>query len=178
MSNPPRCGRKRRANAPPSVNTATFFIHRTVEQCRFKQFDVRFFVSINVFLCNSARIIVKTSRRDDMHQFIFYQLKSPHLREFAIQGKKMLMLGGKPGGGGGGGGGWAQLELTDALQKTFTSVERTFHHTIPATFDLNYLKSFKATSTNSPPLVQFLLWETLTPEQENTRTEFVKNVIR
>ena len=37
------------------------------------------------------------------------QLKSPHPREFAIQGKKMLMPGGQPGGGG-----WAQLELTDA----------------------------------------------------------------
>ena len=29
----------------------------------------RFFVSINVFLCNSASILMKTSRRDDMHQF-------------------------------------------------------------------------------------------------------------
>ena len=29
-----------------------------------------FFVSINVFLCNSARILIKTSRRDDMHQFM------------------------------------------------------------------------------------------------------------
>ena len=35
------------------------------------------------------------------------QLKSPHPRKFAIQGKR--------GGGGGGRGGWAQLELTDAL---------------------------------------------------------------
>ena len=38
----------------------------------------------------------------------------PHPREFAIQGKKkMLMSGGQPTGGGGGRG-WAQLELTDA----------------------------------------------------------------
>ena len=36
------------------------------------------------------------------------QLKSPHPREFAIQGKKMLILGGQPGGA------WAQVELTDA----------------------------------------------------------------
>ena len=43
-----------------------------------------------------------------------WQLKSPQPWEFAIQGKKMLMLGGHPGKGGGGGGGWAQLELTDA----------------------------------------------------------------
>ena len=34
-----------------------------------------------------------------------WKLKSPHPREFAIQGKKkMLMLGGQPGTGGGGGG--------------------------------------------------------------------------
>ena len=30
-----------------------------------------------------------------------WQLKSPHPREFAIQGKKMLMAGGQPGGGAG-----------------------------------------------------------------------------
>ena len=41
-----------------------------------------------------------------------WQLKSPH-REFAIQGKKMLMPGGQPWGGEGGWG-WAQVELTDA----------------------------------------------------------------
>ena len=28
-----------------------------------------FFGLINVFLCNSARILIQTSRRDDMHQF-------------------------------------------------------------------------------------------------------------
>ena len=39
-----------------------------------------------------------------------WQLKSPQPREFAIQGKKMLMSGGQPGGVGG----LAQLELTDA----------------------------------------------------------------
>ena len=44
-----------------------------------------------------------------------WQLKSPQSREFAIQGKKMLMPGGHPRKGGGGGG-WAQVvELTDAL---------------------------------------------------------------
>ena len=36
------------------------------------------------------------------------QLKSPHPREFAIQGKKMLIPGVSPGGA------WAQVELTDA----------------------------------------------------------------
>ena len=50
LSNPPERGQKKRANAPSSVNTARFFIDRTVEWCRFKQFNVRFFVSINVVL--------------------------------------------------------------------------------------------------------------------------------
>ena len=62
---------------------------------------------------------------------------------------------------------WFKLKLVIAaqkLQKTFMSVERTFHHPFLATFDLNYLKSLKATLGNSPPLVLFLLWETLTPE--------------
>ena len=39
-----------------------------------------------------------------------WQLKSPHRREFAIQGKKNGNARGSAGGGGGGGG---QLELTD-----------------------------------------------------------------
>ena len=62
LSNSPRWGRKKRANAPFSVNTATFFIDRKVEKCHFKHFNARFFVSINVFLCNSA-ILIKTSCR-------------------------------------------------------------------------------------------------------------------
>ena len=45
-----------------------------------------------------------------------WQLKSPHPREFAIQGEKKLKTGvslaERCGGGGGLGGGWAQLELT------------------------------------------------------------------
>ena len=40
------------------------------------------------------------------------QLKSPHPREFAIQGKKNANARGQSAGGGGG---WAQVELTDAL---------------------------------------------------------------
>ena len=40
-----------------------------------------------------------------------WQLKGPHPREFAIQGKKKNANV----RGSGGGGGWAQLELTDAL---------------------------------------------------------------
>ena len=42
-----------------------------------------------------------------------WQLKSPHPREFAIQGKQKCP--GVSPGVGGGGGRWAQLELTDAL---------------------------------------------------------------
>ena len=40
-----------------------------------------------------------------------WQLKSPHAREFAIQGKKNADARGSAGGGGEG---WAQVELTDA----------------------------------------------------------------
>ena len=54
LSNPPGWGRKQMANAPSSVNTATVFIDRTVKYYHFKNFNVRFFVSINVFLCNST----------------------------------------------------------------------------------------------------------------------------
>ena len=64
LSNSPGWGRKRRANVPSSVNTATFFIDRRVEECHFKHFNARFFGSINVFLCNNA-ILIKTSRSDD-----------------------------------------------------------------------------------------------------------------
>ena len=39
-----------------------------------------------------------------------WQLKSPHPREFAIQGKKNANARGSARGGG-----WAQVELTDAL---------------------------------------------------------------
>ena len=75
LSNPPAWRRKKRANAPSSVNTTTFFIDRTVEYCRFKHFNVQFFVSINVFFCNSALLLIKTSRRNDFHQFIILVLK-------------------------------------------------------------------------------------------------------
>ena len=41
-----------------------------------------------------------------------WQLKSPHPREFAIQGQKNANARGSARGGGGRG--WAQVELTDA----------------------------------------------------------------
>ena len=54
------------------------------------------------------------------------QLKSsPHPREFAIQGKKkMLIPRAQPGGRGGGKGGWAQVELTDALWRKQNETEK------------------------------------------------------
>ena len=67
LSNPSGWGRQKKANPPSSVNAATFFIDCTR---RFKHFNVPFFVSSNVFLCNNARILIKTSRRDDIHQFM------------------------------------------------------------------------------------------------------------
>ena len=50
---------------------------------------------------------------DGAFALFFWQLKSPHPREFAIQGKKMPMPRSQPRGGGGGS--WTQVELTDAL---------------------------------------------------------------
>ena len=42
LSNPLGWGRKMRANAPSSVNTATIFIDRPVEECHFKHFQAIF----------------------------------------------------------------------------------------------------------------------------------------
>ena len=47
-----------------------------------------------------------------------WQLKSPHPREFAIQGKNNANARGSAPGGGGRG--WAQLELIDALEKHYS----------------------------------------------------------
>ena len=47
-----------------------------------------------------------------------WHLKSPHPREFAIQGKKKNANAG---------GGWAQLELTDALIASLTDVQLAEH---------------------------------------------------
>ena len=63
LSNSLGWGREKRTNSLSSVNTATFFIDCAVKQHYFKHFNVRFFVSSNVFLSNSARIltILKTT---------------------------------------------------------------------------------------------------------------------
>ena len=65
------------------------------------------------------------------------QLKSPHPREFAIQGKKMLMPGGQPGGGGGwlGAGGidWC-INRQHRLVKTVSKRLFSAHHGVASLF--------------------------------------------
>ena len=62
LPNAPRWGRKRGQMPPSSINIAVVFIDlRAVEKCHFKQFNVRFFMSVNVSLSKSA-ILIKTLR--------------------------------------------------------------------------------------------------------------------
>ena len=60
----PGVGTKKEGKCPVLRQHCNIFVDRTVEEYHFKLFNVRFFVSINVFLCNSASLI-KTSRRDE-----------------------------------------------------------------------------------------------------------------
>ena len=60
LSNPPGVGTQKEGKCPVLRQHCNIFHYRHY---------VRFFVSINVFLCNSARILIKTSSRDDIHQF-------------------------------------------------------------------------------------------------------------
>ena len=62
LSNPPGWGRKRRTNAPSSVNTAISFLLIAQSNSAFLSILMSDFFSINVFLCNSTRILIKTSR--------------------------------------------------------------------------------------------------------------------
>ena len=58
-------GRKKRASAPPSIKIEEIFTDRTDEKGHLlRHFNVQFFVSVYICLCNSA-IIAKTSRLDD-----------------------------------------------------------------------------------------------------------------
>ena len=50
------------------------------------------------------------------HLRVIWQLKSPHPREFAIQGKKNANARESARREGGGGEDWAQVELTNALK--------------------------------------------------------------
>ena len=74
LSNPLGWERKKKANAPSFINTATFFIDTRSNSAVLSIFNVCFFCFNNVFLCYSARILIKTSRHDDMHQFIILVL--------------------------------------------------------------------------------------------------------
>ena len=69
LSNPLRWRRKMRANAPSSVTLYSGIVP-------FKHFNVRFFVSINVFHNNSARILIKTARHDDTSLWFGVSLQS------------------------------------------------------------------------------------------------------
>ena len=64
----PRGGDKKRGQMPRPPSTVQHFLLSAQSNSAILMCD--FFVSIHVFLCNSARIIVKTSRRDNMHQFM------------------------------------------------------------------------------------------------------------
>ena len=64
-------------------------------------------VLIRILALLQSKTLIETKKSH------IWQVKSPHPREVAIQGKKkMLMPGGQPRGAGEG---WAQVELTDAL---------------------------------------------------------------
>ena len=64
-------GREKRGQIPcPQSTLQHFSLIAQLNTAVLKHFNVRFFVSSNVFVCNSARILIKTSRCDDMHQFM------------------------------------------------------------------------------------------------------------
>ena len=64
-------GREKRVQIPcPQSTLQHFSLIAQSNSAVLKHFNVHFFVSSNVFLCNSARILIKTSHCDDMHQFM------------------------------------------------------------------------------------------------------------
>ena len=67
----PRGGDEKRRQMPcPPSTLQHFSLIAQSNSAVLNFFNVRFFVSSNVFLCNSTRILIKTSCRDDMHQFM------------------------------------------------------------------------------------------------------------
>ena len=66
----PGVGTKKEGKSPVHRQHCNIFHWLHSRIVPFKHFNVRFFVLSNVFLCNSARIRIKTSPRDDMHQFM------------------------------------------------------------------------------------------------------------
>ena len=66
----PRGGDEKRGQMPRPPSTLQHF--SLIAQSNSAVLSILmcdFFGLINVFLCKSARILIKTSRRDDMHQF-------------------------------------------------------------------------------------------------------------
>ena len=64
----PRGGDEKRGQMLRPPSTVQHFL--LIAQSNSAILMCDFFVSIDVFLCNSARILIKTSRRDDMHRFM------------------------------------------------------------------------------------------------------------
>ena len=67
----PRGGDEKRGQMPRPPSTLQYF--SLIAQSNNAVLSILmcdFFVSINVFLCNSARVLTKTSRLDNMHQFM------------------------------------------------------------------------------------------------------------
>ena len=71
LSNPPG-GDEKRGQMPRPPSTIQHF--SLIAQSKSAILMCDFFFAINVFLCNSARILIKTSRRDYMHQHQFMVL--------------------------------------------------------------------------------------------------------
>ena len=66
----PRGGEEKRGQMPrPPSTLQQFSLIAQSNSAVLSILMCDFFGLINVFLCNSARILIKTSRRDDMHQF-------------------------------------------------------------------------------------------------------------
>ena len=66
----PRGGDEKRGQMPRPPSTLQHF--SLIAQSNSAVLSILmcdFFGLINVFFCNSARILIRTSRRDDMHQF-------------------------------------------------------------------------------------------------------------
>ena len=79
----PRGGEEKRGQMPCHPSTVQHFL--LIAQSNSAILKCDFFVSINVFLCNSARILLKTSRRDDMHQFMVLVLASIDIKLLTLK---------------------------------------------------------------------------------------------
>ena len=67
----PQGGDEKKGQMPRPPSTLQHFsLIAQSNSASFKHFNVRFFVLSNVLLCNSAKILIKTSRRGDIYQFM------------------------------------------------------------------------------------------------------------